>query len=167
MTRKINLNSDMGESFGRYTLGNDEALMPLLTAANVACGYHAADPATMRSSVQLAKKHGVGVGAHISYPDLVGFGRRDMILSREEVADITVHQIGALWGFCQSEGVPLEHVKGHGYLGVKSWADEGHAGRHHRRHAERRPEPHSPDHKPVCRWSVSARRNPLCCGRVC
>ena len=124
MSRKINLNSDMGESFGRYTLGNDEALMPLLTAANVACGYHAADPATMRSSVQLAKKHGVGVGAHISYPDLVGFGRRDMILSREEVADITVHQIGALWGFCQAEGVPLEHVKGHGYLGVKSWADE-------------------------------------------
>ena len=77
----------------------------------------------MRSSVRLAKQHGVGVGAHISYPDLVGFGRRDMILSREEVTDITVHQIGALWGFCQAEGLTLEHVKGHGYLGVKSWSN--------------------------------------------
>lgn len=123
MARKINLNSDMGESFGRYKLGNDKALIPFLTAANIACGYHAADPATMRSSVRLAKQHGVGVGAHISYPDLVGFGRRDMILSREEVTDITVHQIGALWGFCQAEGLTLEHVKGHGYLGVKSWSN--------------------------------------------
>src|SRR6185295_4805818 len=96
---KIDLNADMGESFGIYKLGNDEGLIPHLTTVHVACGYHAADPATMRRSVKLAKRHGVGLGAHISYPDFAGFGRRRMDLSEEDVRDITVYQIGALLGF--------------------------------------------------------------------
>ncbi len=112
--RTIDLNADMGESYGIYKLGNDEALVPHLTTINVACGYHAGDPATMRKSVRLAKAHGVGLGAHISYPDLVGFGRRRMDLSVDDARDITVHQIGALIGFCRAEGVELQHVKPHG-----------------------------------------------------
>lgn len=114
--RRINLNADMGESFGRYSLGNDEALIPLVSTVHVACGYHAADPGTMLRSVQLAKRFGVELGAHISYPDLMGFGRRRMELSEAEVFEISVYQIGALLGFCWAEGVPLNHVKPHGQL---------------------------------------------------
>jgi UPF0271 protein len=120
--RLVNLNADMGESFGRYTLGNDEALIPFVATIHVACGYHAADPGTMHRSVQLAKRHGVELGAHISYPDLMGFGRRRMSLSESEVFEISVYQIGALLGFCRAEGIPLNHVKPHGELyltGVK------------------------------------------------
>jgi len=113
---RVDLNADMGESFGRYRLGNDEALISHVTTVSLACGYHASDPQTMRSSVRLAKAHGVGAGAHISYPDLAGFGRRRMELSRDEVRDITVHQIGALLGFCLAEGLELQHVKPHGEL---------------------------------------------------
>jgi UPF0271 protein len=112
----INLNADMGESFGRYVLGDDAALIPYLNSINVACGYHAADPGTMRKSVELARRHGVELGAHISYPDLPGFGRRQMVLSEEEVFEISVYQIGALLGFCRAAGVPLTHVKPHGEL---------------------------------------------------
>ena len=112
----INLNADMGESYGRYTLGNDEALMPLVATVHVACGYHAADPGTMARSVALAKRHGVELGAHLAYPDLMGFGRRRMELSETEVYEISVYQIGALLGFCRAEGVPLNHVKPHGQL---------------------------------------------------
>ena len=112
----INLNADMGESYGRYTLGNDEALMPLVATVHVACGYHAADPGTMARSVALAKRHGAELGAHISYPDLMGFGRRRMELSEAEVYEISVYQIGALLGFCRAEGVALNHVKPHGQL---------------------------------------------------
>lgn len=114
--RVVNLNADMGESFGRYILGNDEALMPLVATVHVACGYHAADPGTMARVVRLAKHHGVEIGAHISYPDLAGFGRRRMELSESEVYEISVYQIGALLGFCRAEGVPLTHVKPHGQL---------------------------------------------------
>jgi UPF0271 protein len=114
--KTINLNADMGESFGRYILGNDEALMPLVATVHVACGYHAADPGTMARSVRLAKQHGVELGAHISYPDLAGFGRRRMELSESEVFEISVYQIGALLGFCRAEGVRLNHVKPHGQL---------------------------------------------------
>src|SRR6266540_3282964 len=121
----INLNADMGESYGRYTLGDDEALMPYVATVHVACGYHAADPGTMLRSVQLAKRFGVELGAHISYPDLMGFGRRRMGLSESEVFEISVYQIGALLGFCRAEGVRLNHVKPHGELyltGVKDRA---------------------------------------------
>lgn len=114
--KSINLNADMGESYGRWSLGNDEELMPLVATVHVACGYHAADPGTMIKSVRLAKRHGVELGAHISYPDLQGFGRRRMELSEEEVFEISVYQIGALLGFCRAEGVRLNHVKAHGQL---------------------------------------------------
>jgi len=114
--RTVNLNADMGESFGRYVLGNDEELIPYVPTIHVACGYHAADPGTMRRAVALAKRHGVELGAHVSYPDLMGFGRRRMELSEEEVFEICVYQIGALLGFCRAAGVALNHVKPHGQL---------------------------------------------------
>lgn len=113
---RINLNADMGESFGRYRLGVDEQLIAHVDTIHVACGYHAADPLTMLHSVQLAKRFGVELGAHISYPDLAGFGRRRMGLSEDEVFGISVYQIGALLGFCRAEGVQLTHVKPHGEL---------------------------------------------------
>jgi len=113
---EIDLNCDMGESFGAYTLGLDEEAMPLVSSANVACGFHASDPATMRRTVRLAKRHGVAVGAHPSYPDLVGFGRRPMDATPEQVRDDVVYQLGALWAFCRGEGVSLRHVKAHGAL---------------------------------------------------
>ena len=113
---EIDLNCDMGESFGVYTLGLDEEAMPLVSSANVACGFHASDPATMRRTIRLAKRHGVAVGAHPSYPDLVGFGRRPLDATPEQVRDDVVYQLGALWAFCRAEGVPLRHVKAHGAL---------------------------------------------------
>jgi len=114
--KRVNLNADMGESYGRYVLGNDEALIPFVDTIHVACGYHAADPGTMLRSVQLAKRFDVELGAHISYPDFMGFGRRRMELSEDEVFEISVYQIGALLGFCRAEGVALNHVKPHGQL---------------------------------------------------
>lgn len=116
MKLRINLNADMGESYGRYTLGTDEELIPYVNTAHVACGYHAADPATMLRSVELAKKHGVELGAHVAYPDLAGFGRRRMSLTEQEVFEVTVYQVGALLGFCRALEVPLTHVKPHGEL---------------------------------------------------
>ena len=112
----IDLNCDMGESFGVYRLGYDEEAMPFITSANVACGFHASDPMTMKKTVQLAKKHGVAVGAHPSYPDLIGFGRRVMDVSVEEIKADIIYQIGSLWAFCHSEGVHMQHVKVHGAL---------------------------------------------------
>lgn len=112
----VDLNADLGESFGRYRLGCDEDLISYVTSVNIACGYHAGDAATMRHSVRLAREYGVGVGAHIAYPDLAGFGRRRMELSEDEVRDISVHQIASLLGFCIVEGVRLQHVKPHGQL---------------------------------------------------
>lgn len=113
---EIDLNCDMGESFGAYTLGFDEEAMRFITSANVACGFHASDPTTMRKTVRLAKQVGVAVGAHPSFPDLVGFGRRNLAASPEEIRDDVTYQVGALWAFCRSEGVALHHVKAHGAL---------------------------------------------------
>jgi len=114
--RSIDLNSDVGEGFGAFAPGPDEQLMPLVSSANVACGFHASDPRLMRRTVRLAARHGVGVGAHPSYPDLVGFGRRVVAATPEEIQDDVVYQVGALLGFCRAEGVPLVHVKPHGAL---------------------------------------------------
>jgi UPF0271 protein len=113
---KIDLNCDMGESFGRYKLGDDAAVMPFISSANIACGLHAGDPGVMRATVQLAKQHGVAVGAHPGWPDLQGFGRREMNLSHEEVEAFVLYQIGALSAFAKADGVALRHVKPHGAL---------------------------------------------------
>lgn len=112
----IDLNCDMGESFGRYVLGDDAAVMPYLTSANIACGLHAGDPLVMQKTIRLAKKYGVAVGAHPGWPDLQGFGRRDMNLSAEETEAFVLYQIGALMAFAKAEGVELRHVKPHGAL---------------------------------------------------
>lgn len=114
--RLVNLNADMGESYGRYVLGRDEEMIRHVKTVNLACGYHAGDPGTMLRSVRLAKANKAELGAHISFPDLMGFGRRTMGLSEQEVFEISVYQIGALLGFCRAEGVELTHVKAHGQL---------------------------------------------------
>jgi UPF0271 protein len=110
------INCDIGEAFGLYRMGDDEALMPLISVANVACGFHASDFNHMRKTVRLAKQHGVGVGAHPSLPDLQGFGRREMKMAREELANCIIYQVGALKGFLEAEGVALNHIKPHGSL---------------------------------------------------
>lgn len=110
------INCDMGESFGLYKMGEDEKMMPLISVANVACGFHGSDPNHMRATVRLAKEHGVRVGAHPSLPDLQGFGRREMKIGREELANILMYQIGALTGFLKAEGMALNHIKPHGAL---------------------------------------------------
>jgi UPF0271 protein len=112
----MDINSDLGESFGRYTLGDDEALMPFITSANIACGFHAGDPVVMQNTVKLAVKHHVGVGAHPSYPDLQGFGRREMSLSADEIEALILYQVSALAGFVKDAGAALIHVKPHGAL---------------------------------------------------
>jgi 5-oxoprolinase (ATP-hydrolysing) subunit A len=110
------INCDMGESFGLYHMGDDAAIMPFITVANVACGFHASDPSVMAKTVRLAKQHGVKVGAHPSLPDLQGFGRREMKIAPEELLDCIIYQVGALRGFLEREGVPLNHIKPHGAL---------------------------------------------------
>lgn len=112
----VEINCDMGEGFGLYRLGDDEHLMPLISVANVACGFHGSDFNHMRRTVQLAKQHGVQVGAHPSLPDLQGFGRREMKMGREELANCLLYQVGALQGFLQAEGMSLHHIKPHGAL---------------------------------------------------
>ena len=121
---KTTINCDMGESFGIYRLGDDAALMPLISVANVACGFHASDCNHMRATVDLARKHGVKVGAHPSLPDLQGFGRREMKIGREELANCLIYQIGALKGFLDAAGMPLNHVKPHGSLYGMAARDE-------------------------------------------
>jgi UPF0271 protein len=116
MTRTIDLNCDMGESYGRWSLGADEAVMPFITSANVACGFHGGDPHVMRRTVALARHHGVAVGAHPSLPDLMGFGRRVMDVTPAELKDYFCYQIGALREFGRVAGVELQHVKPHGIL---------------------------------------------------
>lgn len=113
---KIDLNCDMGEGYGRWSLGDDDALLPLVSSVNIACGSHAGDPTTMRQTLRLARSHGVAAGAHPGYPDLQGFGRRDMALSPDEVRDWVVYQLGALDAFARAEGMTLGHVKAHGAL---------------------------------------------------
>ncbi len=106
----------MGESFGAYTIGADEALMEFITSANIACGFHAGDPLVLDRTVALAKKHRVAVGAHPGFPDLAGFGRRNMSLAPQEIEDSVLYQIGAVAAFCRANDVPLLHVKAHGAL---------------------------------------------------
>lgn len=106
----------MGESFGRWVLGNDEALMPELTSANIACGFHGGDPSVMRRTVALAVEHSVGIGAHVALPDLLGFGRRRIAVSPEELRDYVLYQTGALVAFAEAAGARLQHVKPHGAL---------------------------------------------------
>ena len=113
---QIDLNSDLGESFGRYTIGNDDKIIPLITSANVACGYHASDPVVMMETIQRAKEAGIAVGAHPGLPDLMGFGRRSMAISNEEAKAYTLYQISAIGGMCKAAGVKLQHVKPHGAL---------------------------------------------------
>lgn len=112
----IDINCDMGESFSLYKMGDDEAIMPYITEANVACGFHGSDPNHMRKTVELAKKHNVKIGAHFSLPDLPGFGRREMKIDRREMANIVIYQIGALNEFLAISGVKLNHLKPHGAL---------------------------------------------------
>lgn len=116
MTHKVDLNCDMGESFGSYKMGNDAEILGYVTSANIACGFHAGDPSTMRKTVKLALEKNVGIGAHPGLQDLVGFGRRNMALSPQEAYDLTIYQIGALAGFVKAEGGRLQHVKSHGAL---------------------------------------------------
>lgn len=110
------LNCDMGESFSLYRMGDDAAIMPHITQANVACGFHASDPNHMAETVRLAKQHGVKVGAHVSLPDLSGFGRREMKIDRAEMLNIILYQIGALSAFLREQGTELAHIKPHGAL---------------------------------------------------
>ena len=113
---RIDLNCDLGESFGRYALGEDEAMMQLVTSANIACGFHAGDPNVMAHTVKLAKHYKVSVGAHPGYPDLEGFGRRQMGLSSQEIANNTCYQLGALDAFVRIADLEMVHVKPHGAL---------------------------------------------------
>lgn len=114
--KKIDLNCDLGESFGNYKIGLDEAVIKHISSANVACGFHASDPLVMQKTVALAKENGVCIGAHPGFPDLVGFGRRNMSVSPSEAKALVQYQIGALDAFCKAAGVKLCHVKPHGAL---------------------------------------------------
>ena len=114
--RNSDINADAGESFGQWTLGADEELAPVITSINVACGWHAGDPATMARSVALARAHDLALGSHPGFPDLMGFGRRAMALLPTEAAQAVLYQTGALRAFAEHEGVPLRHVKPHGSL---------------------------------------------------
>lgn len=123
MAASIDLNSDLGESFGHWRLGDDEAMFALVTSANVACGFHAGDAATMRRSVELAVHHGVALGAHPGYRDLAGFGRRSLDASPAELADELLYQLGALDGLARAQGTRVRYVKAHGALYHRLGAD--------------------------------------------
>jgi 5-oxoprolinase (ATP-hydrolysing) subunit A len=113
---RMDINCDMGESFGAYTLGDDEKIMGFVTSVNIACGYHAGDPAVMAGTVRLAARYGVAVGAHPGYPDLLGFGRRKMETFPGEIKNYIIYQVGALCGFLREHRLRLQHVKPHGAL---------------------------------------------------
>src|SRR4051794_38549569 len=113
---RIDLNADVGESFGTYSLGDDQAVMRSVTSANVAAGFHAGDPTVLRRTIRAARELGVAVGAHPSFPDLSGFGRREMKLSAADAEDLVLYQISAVAGVAQAEGVRIAHVKPHGAL---------------------------------------------------
>ena len=114
--KKIDLNCDMGESYGAWKMGADAGVMPYISSANIACGFHGGDPATIRQTVRLAVDRGVAVGAHPSLPDLMGFGRRAMRISPQEMYDLVVYQAGAVEAFTRAAGAKLHHVKCHGAL---------------------------------------------------
>jgi UPF0271 protein len=124
MTLRINLNSDLGESFGAWSMGDDEAMLAVVASVNIACGFHAGDPLVMTRTVKAALQRGVEIGAHPSYPDLQGFGRRAMALSSAEIEAITAYQIGALAGIARAAGGQLSHVKPHGALNNLAAVDE-------------------------------------------
>lgn len=123
MTHTIDLNADVGEGFGQYRLGDDAQLMPFLSSASVACGFHAGDPITMRETVAAAVLHGTAVGAHPGYPDLQGFGRRDLAATPAEITAYVLYQIGALGAVCRAAGTRLRYVKAHGALYNRGAAD--------------------------------------------
>lgn len=122
--KQIDLNCDMGEGFGLYKLTDDEELIKYISSANVACGFHAGDPMIMRKTVGLAKRHGVGIGAHPGFPDLMGAGRRYIKAEREEIENYMIYQIGALKAFVEAEGMRLQHVKPHGAIYFYAMEDE-------------------------------------------
>jgi len=124
---KVDINCDLGESFGHYVIGMDEDVIKLITSANIACGYHAGDPGVMRYTVKNAKKSGIQIGAHPGFPDLLGFGRRKLHASPREITDMVIYQIGALKAFAESEGLSLQHVKPHGALYNMAAANEKYA----------------------------------------
>ena len=121
---KIDLNCDLGESFGAYKIGMDEEVLGYISSANVACGWHAGDSMVMEKTVKLAKKNNVAIGAHPGFPDLVGFGRRNLNASPAEVKTYIKYQLGALYGFAKAEGVKIQHVKPHGALYNMAAKDE-------------------------------------------
>jgi UPF0271 protein len=116
LKREIDINCDLGESYGVFKIGNDEKIMPHITSANIACGFHAGDPTTIAHTIDIAKKHEVAVGAHPGYPDIMGFGRREMQLTSEEAKNYTLYQVSALQGFAKAASLSLQHVKPHGAL---------------------------------------------------
>src|SRR6266571_2197283 len=111
MTMRIDINSDMGESFGAYTIGHDAGLMKSITSANIAAGFHGGDPSVLRATIRLARAHGVAVGAHPGFPDLAGFGRRELHVTPREAEDFILYQLAAVAGVAAAEGVTLRHVK--------------------------------------------------------
>lgn len=121
---KVDLNCDLGESFGAWKMGMDETVLPCISSANVACGFHASDPMVMAKTVALAKQHGIAVGAHPGYPDLQGFGRRNMVIPPQEVKAMVQYQVGALQAFCKANGLQMQHVKPHGALYNMAGKDE-------------------------------------------
>ena len=123
--KKIDLNCDMGESYGAWKMGDDARIMPLISSANIACGFHGGDPATIRKTVRLALDHGVAIGAHPSLPDIQGFGRRAMKISPQDMYDLVVYQAGAVEGFARAAGSKLHHIKCHGALYNMAALDEG------------------------------------------
>src|SRR5258705_3812071 len=126
--RRIDLNCDMGESYGAWKMGADAEVMPFISSANIACGFHAGDPATIRKTVRLAVDHGVAIGAHPSLPDLQGFGRRAMKISPQDLYDLVVYQAGAVEAFARAAGAKLHHVKCHGALYNMAANDAGLSG---------------------------------------
>lgn len=125
MTHKVDLNCDLGESFGAFTIGQDEQIIPFVSSVNIACGFHAGDPLVMKQTVMQAKKAGVGIGAHPGFPDLMGFGRRAMVLTPEEVKAYVMYQLSALIGMAKAQGETVKHVKPHGALYNMAATDYG------------------------------------------
>lgn len=124
MALQIDINCDMGESFGLYTYGRDADMLPLISSANVACGFHAGDPTVMQTTVGGAKAHNVKVGAHVGFPDRMGFGRRNLQIAPKEVQDYTTYQMGSLAAFTKAHGLELHHVKLHGALYMMALDDQ-------------------------------------------
>lgn len=121
---KVDLNCDLGESFGNYKCGLDEEVIKYISSANIACGFHASDPLVMAKTVAMAKEYGVSAGAHPGYPDLVGFGRRNMNIAPKEVKAMVQYQVGALMAFCKANGIKMQHVKPHGAMYNMAGKDE-------------------------------------------